>query len=167
MSGWARAFRLASLAQRPAGRSLSLSKGRLAGFGACGRFDKLSDRFGRRRRLEGVVQFGGGQRQGIERESRGAQPQGGERRDRQPHAELVQLLGASAQHAVDRAVGEEASGVVEHDDTIDEPDGRVEVVLDEDDRAVPGGDEIGERRVHLVDPLGIEVGGGLVEHEQR
>ena len=37
---------------------------------------------------------------------------------------------------VDRAVGDEPALLVEHDDPVDEADGRVEVVLDEQDRAV-------------------------------
>ena len=71
--------------------------------------------------------------------------------DRQPHAHGVQLVGAAAQHLVDGAVGGEAAVVVEHDDPVDEADGGVEVVLDEQDRAVAGRDELGERGVDLLD----------------
>ena len=71
-----------------------------------------------------------------------------------------------AQHIVDGAVGGEAALLVEHDDAVDEADGRIEVVLDEQDRLVALGDQLGERVVDLLDAARVEVRGGLVEHEQ-
>ena len=120
-----------------------------------------------RRRLECGAQLGGRQRQRIEREARAPQAQRGQRGRRQPDAHRVQLVGATAQHLVDRAVGDEPALLVEHDDAIDEADGRVEIVLDEQDRAVAVRDQLGERRVDLFDALRIEVRGRLVQHEQR
>ena len=71
--------------------------------------------------------------------------------DRQPDAHGVQLVGATAQHLVDGAVGGQAALLVEHDDAVDEADGRVEVVLDEQDRSIALGDELGEGVVDLLD----------------
>jgi hypothetical protein len=56
---------------------------------------------------------------------------------------------------------------VEHDRAGDEAHRRIEVVLHEQDRAIAGRDDIGERGVHVVDALRVEVRRRLVEHDQR
>ncbi len=60
----------------------------------------------------------------------------------------------AAQHVVDRSVGDDDALGVEHDDPIDEADGGIEIVLDEQDGAVAGRDELAERGVHLFDARG-------------
>jgi hypothetical protein len=56
----------------------------------------------------------------------------------------MQLVGAAAQHLVDGAVGG-ARPSIEHDDPVGDADDGVEVVLDEHDRAITGGDQLAER----------------------
>ncbi len=79
----------------------------------------------------------------------------------------MQLLGAVAQHGIHRAVGDEPALLVEHHGAVDEPDRRVEVVLDEQDRAVARCDQFGQRGVHLLDSPRVEIGGRLVQDEER
>ena len=120
-----------------------------------------------RGRLECCPQLARRQRKRIEREARSPQAQRGQRGRRQPDAQRVQLRGATAQHRVDRAVGDEPALLVEHDGTIDETDRRVEIVLHEQDRAIAVRDQLGKCRIDLFDALGIEVRGRLVQHEER
>ena len=131
------------------------------------RIASTRERWVRRACLERGAQLVGRQRQRVEREAGAPQAQRGQRGGRQPHAHRVQFLGAVAQHRVHRAVGDETAVLVEHDDAVDEADRGVEVVLDEQDRAVAVRHELGERGVDLLDPLRVEVRGRLVEHEQR
>ena len=118
-------------------------------------------------RLERGAQLGGVEGERVEGPARVAQAQRGERRDGQPHAHRVQVVGAGAQNLVDRPVGDGAAVVVEHDDAVGDPHDGVEVVLDQHERPVARGDEFAEGRVDLFDALRIEVRGRLVEHEQR
>nr|BFF09447.1 hypothetical protein GCM10025699_07500 [Microbacterium flavescens] len=57
--------------------------------------------------------------------------------------------------------------MVERDDPVDEAHSGIEVVLHQQDRAIPGGDEVGQSGVDLFDALRVEVGGRLIEHQQR
>ena len=67
------------------------------------------------------------------------QSQGRERRDRQPDAHLEQFVEVTEQDVASRAVEGECPVAIEDDDPVDEVDGGVEVVLDEQDRApLPG-----------------------------
>ena len=93
----------------------------------------MPERGGLRASVECVREFGGGERQRVERDAGLAQPHRGERRDRQPDAECEQILGALAQHLPCRSVDHDVAVGVEHDDPVDDVDRRVEVVLDEHD----------------------------------
>ena len=109
----------------------------------------------------------GRQRQRVEREARPPQPQRRERRDRQPDAHRVELLGARAQHLVDRCRRRR-----------DGPPDRARRRGRRSRRPrrgcarragsprSPVGDELGERGVDLLDAARVEVRGRLVEHEQ-
>ncbi len=112
-------------------------------------------------------ELGGGERQRVDRHARVAQPHRGEGRDRQPDAELEQLLGAFAQHLSRVSVDRDVAHGIEHDDPVDDVDGRVEVVLDEHDRVVALAGELAEHGVDLVDAGGVEVRRRFVEHEYR
>ncbi len=66
-----------------------------------------------------------------------------------------------------RTVEDHPALAVENDGARDEAHRRIEVVLDEEDGPVSGGHDLGQRRVHIVDPLGVEVRGRLVQHDER
>ena len=119
--------------------------------------------------VERGAQLGGREGQRVERDTRppaAAAPRASTTGSQTPI--VVQLVGA-ARAGRRRSVPSTTRRpvAVEHDDPVDEADGGVEVVLDEQDRAVARGDEVGEGGVDLVDALRVEVRRRLVEHEQR
>jgi hypothetical protein len=79
----------------------------------------------------------------------------------------VQFVRPRAEHFVDGPVDEEPALLIQDDDPVDEADCRIEVVLDEQDRLVALGDQGGQRVVDLLDAAWVEVGGGLIQYQQR
>lgn len=71
------------------------------------------------------------------------------------------------QHGIGRSVGDGAAACIEGDHPIGDRHGGIEVVLDEDDRAVARGRHLGQRRINLLNARRVEIGGGFVEHQQR
>ena len=94
-------------------------------------------------------------------------PEGCESRCGQPDPHRDELCGIRADDVGGRPVEDDATRAVDHDRAGEEAHRGIEVVLDQQDRAVAGGDDVGECGVHIVDALGVEVGCRLVEHDQR
>src|SRR5690606_34376010 len=108
----------------------------------------------------------GGERERGERRAGGGEAAGGQYRGGQPDAEFVELRGVLGEDGARRALQEEGAVGVEHRDPVDQVDGVVQVVLDQHDGAGPVGGEGAEQRVQLPGAGRVEVGGGLVEHQQ-
>ena len=79
----------------------------------------------------------------------------------------MQLVHALGEHLAGGTVDDLAPLAVDDEHPVDEVERGVEVVLDQHDGMVAVGDEVGEGSVDLVDADGIEVGGRLVEHDDR